>query len=150
MFTRVNSRMIVIPAVIEKLAVNELSAVSLSANNFLATSLTANSISVNNIFGRTPYIVTSFSLSSKTFANTDTSIAYHFETDITSPIYAIFPDNLENGFNISIFNNGTGTIIVSSAQNPVLNASGFINQTPYTGMFIYKNNNILYGVGVFV
>jgi hypothetical protein len=123
-------------------------------NELIAPKLVVNQANINSLFvdGVTAtsvdYYVTEISSDSKVFTNLDNSKSYHFNTT-NNLISAIFPQNLPNGFNVSIVNTGTNTIYISSAQTPFLNATGFINETQYTGMFIYKSEGLLYGVGVF-
>ena len=71
---------------------------------------------------------------------------------MTTNITAVFPSELQIGFNIGLMNVGTGTIYISSAQPGFINAYLGVNtnKTMNTGMYVYKhNNNQLYGVGMF-
>jgi len=114
-----------------------------TVTNFLSTSnVTISSLRVTN------YQVSATTSSNIVFADTDTGRAFNLNTTTTPAITAQFPGSLSNGFNVSIVNVGTGSIYLS-AGSP-LNASGTENNTPYSGMFIYKTGNELFGVGVFV
>jgi hypothetical protein len=114
-----------------------------TVTNYLSTSNVAiSSLRVTN------YQVSATTSSNIIFTDTDSGRAFNFNTTTTPAITAQFPGSLLNGFNVSIVNVGTGSIYLS-AGSP-LNASGTENNTPYSGMFIYKTNNELFGVGVFV
>ena len=96
----------------------------------------------------TNYTVLTSSAASITFSNADSGKTYNVNTTTQPSVTALFPGSLSNGFNVSIINAGTGTIYLSAGSQ--LNASGSENSTPYSGRFIYKTNNELFGVGVFV
>lgn len=171
-FPYLNSRMIDLPAEIDQLTVvhltaQQLSATSLSSDvimnsnlittlnlsatnsfitNLTTANLSAHTVIANNTF--TDYNVETV-IASKTFTNEDNSKVFHFETSIVPYLSAIFPHNeLKDGFNISIFNNGTGAIILSSSTTPFINATGTTNETQNTAIFVYKTANKLYGIGV--
>ena len=162
-FPYLNSRMIDLPATINQLSAIDIVTENLTANNVFANAnitvpsitattitateyLSADTVTANNT--NTTYRVHSVT-ADRVFLSGDNSKAFHFETTGTT-LTAIFPiSELEDGFNVSIFNNGTGTILLSSNLNPPINATGVLNETPYTAMFIYKASNQLYGIGVF-
>ncbi len=107
-----------------------------------AKDIVINSLTVTN------YTVLTSSAASITFSNGDSGKTYNVNTTLQPAVTALFPGDLSNGFNVSIVNAGSGSIFLSSASP--LNASGSENSTPYSGMFIYKTNNELFGVGVFI
>jgi hypothetical protein len=114
-----------------------------TVTNYLSSSVVVlSSLTVTN------YQVSSVTISNITFTNSDSGRTIQLNTTTTPSVTALFPGNLNNGFNVSIINAGLGTIYLS-AGSP-LNASGSENSTPFSGMFIYKTGNELFGVGVFV
>lgn len=117
----------IIPTVTNYLSTSNVTVCALNITNFAVSSTT------------TPVIL---------FTNETAGKVYHFDTTTTPSFTALFPGELTNGYNVSIVNAGLGSIFLSAATP--LNASGSENSTPYSGMFIYKANNELFGVGVFV
>lgn len=80
--------------------------------------------------------------------STDNSKIFNFNT-VLGNLSAIFPSTLPNGFNIGITNTGTNTIFVSSTQVNNLCAFSNRNSTRFSGIYIYKADNTLYGIGRF-
>lgn len=160
-FPYLNSKLIDVPANIDQLTVVQLSSdtfktVSLTSTNIQAQSCRVDSLTSNNLSAieiKTNNSTTNYNVieivGSKIFTNADNSKAFHFKTTISPVITAVFPlGNLNDGFNVSIFNDGTGTILISSTSTPSINATGSTNATQNTAMFIYKASNQLYGIGV--
>jgi len=116
----------------------------ITTNNFIAT----NNTSLVNLTA-TGNITTNFFVitanNNYTFSDADNSKVIHFDTTTTPEISAIFPNTLSNGFNVGLINAGIGVIYLSGQD--VINAPGNINSEIYTGMFIYKVNDDLFGVG---
>jgi hypothetical protein len=114
-----------------------------TVTNYLSTSnVVISSLRVTN------YQVSATTSSNIIFTDTDSGRTFNLNTTTTPAITAQFPGSLSNGFNVSIVNAGTGTIYLS-AGSP-LNTTGTENSTPFSGIFIYKTNNELFGIGVFV
>lgn len=130
--------------------IDELSAKKLLIDNIQVTGLTAS-------FVKSDYVVAeTVDYFQRTFANSDSSKAFHFDTGSVGNIIAYFPDNLNNGFNIAIMNvdstenNGSSTIILSAETGPIYSTNfSQTNSFTNTGVLIYKHNNKLYGVGTF-
>jgi hypothetical protein len=132
-------------------SLSSVAASNLNAANTFSTNLTTQTLSANYI--ETATAVSDYNVvivtANKTFTNEDNSKAFHFQTSVIPYLSAIFPtNNLKEGFNVSIFNDGTGVIILSSASSPFINATGTTNATQNTAMFVYKTSNKLYGIGV--
>jgi hypothetical protein len=83
-----------------------------------------------------------------TFGNDDSGKVFHVNTAFI-PVTAYFSSSLKDGFNVGINNIGFGLIEIKSDFTPIINATGTFNSVQNTGMFIYKANNQLYGIGVF-
>jgi hypothetical protein len=128
---------------------------SLNTNNIDNSNLiTTTDISIGNNttlvnLTATGNVVTNFTvLSTDTdyvFSDADKSKVVHFDTTTTTEISAIFPNTLSDGFNVGVINAGIGAIYLSGED--VINAPGSINSEIYTGVFIYKVNGSLFGVG---
>jgi hypothetical protein len=131
-------------SVIDTFAGNNSTVTNLTANNSVITNLTA----VNAIIDNYNFDLKNITSQSYIFLSSDNSKNFHFNTSV-NPITGIFPNSLPNGFNVSIINIGTGTVFISSQQQPFIKALGTFNETQYSGMLIYKHNNELFGVGVF-
>ena len=128
--------------------IESLSLISFQSTNLLVQSLTASSIS-------SKYNVAETVSADKTFSNQDSSKAFHFNTGPGS-LKAIFPNSLENGFNITILNvdntiNQLGSNMLELSATSLINTinSSQTNTITNTGMLIYKYNGKLYGVGTF-
>lgn len=90
-----------------------------------------------------------------TFTVNHNSKAFHFDTT-NGPLSAIFSNTLPVGFNVSLYNVGNNTINLSSDAPLNTPGNSKINNTIYTGMFIYKAFSpdnppveTFYGVGIF-
>ena len=155
---------------------NTLTANSVNTNTLTATTanvstLTANSVNINTLTAVTVTITTLTSVNAninsltareiisdvnignitttKTFSySADNSKIFNFNTTSGS-ISAIFPGTLPNGFNVGITNIGTNTVYISSTQVNNLCATSNKNSTQFSGIYIYKTNNSLYGIGRF-
>lgn len=115
---------------------NPLSAIPINVNSLTAKEVISD-VNITNI------------TTNKTFSYpADNSKIFNFNTS-SGNISAIFPSNLPNGFNIGITNIGTNTVFISSTQVNNLCATSNKNNTIYSGMYIYKANNSLFGVGRF-
>lgn len=79
------------------------------------------------------------------FSDSDNSKVIHFDTTTTPEISAIFPNSLSEGFNVGLVNAGIGVIYLSGED--VINAPGSINSEIFTGVFVYKVNGNLFGIG---
>jgi hypothetical protein len=141
--TRLNSKMIELPAELENIIADNVSTNIINGNTAIFQNLSANNVA----FGTTNYNVETVTTSTKVFTNSDNTKAYHFNT-LNNDISAVFPSSLNTGFNITILNTSTGFIYLSSTD--LIQATGQFNNTPFTGMFIYKaSDGLFYGVGVF-
>lgn len=116
-----------------------LSGINLIGFNTVLTNITATNNVVSNFLIQT-------ASNNITFNNGDNSKVYHIDTTTTPIITAVFPETLPNGFNVSLINVGVGVINLSAT--PPLNAIGTISSKQYTGVFVYKQNNQFYGIGV--
>lgn len=161
--TYVSTKMIEPPVQFETLSALNLVGVNVnltSANIDFATinNLQASAGSITNLYVQNltaDYFVTTVN-DNYFFTADDNSRAFHFDTSV-GPLCAAFANNLPIGFNVSVYNVGNNTIVLSS--DGILNTPGnsFQNNTPYTGMFIYKASDptgvpaggVFYGVGVF-
>jgi len=119
---------------------------SLVTNTLSSISLVTNSITANEVITNiTPATISS----NKTFAYpADNSKIFNFNTS-SGILSAIFPSSLPNGFNVGITNTGTNSVYVSSTQVNNLCATSNKNSTQFSGIYIYKTNNLLYGIGRF-
>lgn len=130
--------------------IENLSAANFQTTDLVVQSLTATSISSKyNIAEKVVYGV-------KTFIDSDSSKAFHFDTGVNGPITAIFPSSLLDGFNVTILNTdgsigqgGSDTIQLSSNVSINTINGSLTNSTTNTGMLIYKYDNQFYGVGTF-
>lgn len=141
------------------LLVSNLTATNINSINLTATSITVTGANIsqanisNSVF--TGDIVNNFTVTTITqtnyiFTSADNSKVFHFDTTTAPSITATFlTNNITEGFNVGITNTGTGVIILSSNFSPVINAPNTFNSVRHSGMFIYRANNQLYGVGVF-
>jgi hypothetical protein len=130
--------------------IEELSAKKLLINNIQVTGLTAEFVKSNYIVGET------IDYFQKNFSNDDSSKAFHFDTGLVGNVIAFFPNNLNNGFNVAIMNidstenNGSSTIILSAETGQIYSTNfSQTNSFTNTGVFIYKYDGKLYGVGTF-
>lgn len=128
--------------------IKSLSATSLQSADLIVQSLTANSIN-------SKYNVAETVTTNKTFNNQDSSKAFHFDTG-TNGLIATFPNELENGFNITILNVdnsndqlGSNTLQLSATSLISTINGSQTNTITNTGMLVYKYNGKLYGVGTF-
>jgi hypothetical protein len=83
------------------------------------------------------------------FTDNDSGKVFHIDTTLNPEVTANFSVTLNDGFNVSLVNTGTGIIYVRSNFLTPFNARGDFNSTQHTGMFIYKTNEQLFGIGVF-
>jgi hypothetical protein len=131
-----------------------LSTINLTTNNISTNQGTIAQATITNaaFTGEvtTKVILSTIALSSYTFTDTDNSKIFHFDTNTQPQITATFlSGNITEGFNVSIINTGTGLITLSSDFTPIINATNPFNSVRYSGMYIYRSNNQLFGVGVF-
>ena len=82
-------------------------------------------------------------IADKTFANVDTNKVFHFST--SSPLTAIFPSTLSDGFSVAIMNTGTSTLHLST--NGTYKAIGDVITDQYAGAYVYKANSEIFAVG---
>jgi hypothetical protein len=125
---------------------NTLTATSINTNI-----LTANSVNTNTLTAREVISDVNIDniINTKTFSySADNSKIFNFNTTSVS-ISAIFPSSLPNGFNVGITNIGTNTVYISSTQVNNLCATSNKNSTQFSGIYIYKTGNVLYGIGRF-
>ena len=132
---------------------------SLTSINITATAANINQSSIDQAFIKdgtfTGTVVTNFTAqaidsSIYYFTNSDNSKVYHFDTDTQPSMTAVFlSGNIASGFNVGILNTGLGVIYLSSDFSPTINAANTFNSVRYSGMYIYRVNNQLFGVGVF-
>jgi hypothetical protein len=140
------------------LRVNQANVTSLTGTNTFITDLSSDLVRSVQLSGRnltvtnitaTDNIITNFKV---TTYSTDITLSNSFNSNVAhlnttgATLSVLFPSSLPNGFNVGIFNAGTGIIKLSAAQT--LNSQGNTNATPYTGVFVYKANNQFFGVGV--
>jgi len=83
------------------------------------------------------------------FTDSDSGKVFHIDTTLNPEVTANFSVTLNDGFNVSLVNTGTGIIYIASNFLTPFNARGDFNSTQHTGMFIYKTNDELYGIGIF-
>lgn len=107
---------------------------------------TSNNATINTLV--TNFTATTLSVSSYTFTDVDNGKVFHIDTTTYPQTTAIF-NVLLDGFNVGIVNTGTGVIYLSSNFTPTILAANTFNSVQYSGMFIYKVNNQLFGIGVF-
>ena len=81
--------------------------------------------------------------SNRIFTNADNNTVVHIDTT-TTPLCAIFPSSLSDGFNVAIMNVGTNNLVLSAAS---LKSAGTIITTQYGGAFVYKDSSNLFAVG---
>lgn len=132
--------------------VTQIGTVGSTVSGTLPTDTSSTNLSVINLTVVNSiafFTVSDITAASFTLTNNDSNKIIHCDTTTTPYITAIFPDSLNNGFNVNLFNTGTGTIVVSSTQSPAAFAAGTENNTQYSGMTIYKHNSQLFGMGVF-
>jgi hypothetical protein len=79
----------------------------------------------------------------RTFTDADNNKIVHIDTTTTS-LCAIFPNTLSSGFNVTIMNVGTNTLVLS-ANN--LKSAGTSITTQYGGVYVYKDSNDFFAVG---
>jgi hypothetical protein len=136
--------------------INRLVASSVDTNNLTTTNanvsvITAANANINTLTAReviSDVNVTNIT-TTKTFSySADNSKIFNFNT-ASGSISAIFPGILPNGFNVGITNIGTNTVYISSTQVNNLCATSNKNSTQFSGIYIYKTNNALYGIGKF-
>ncbi len=141
--TRLNSKMIELPAELENIIADNITTNIINGDTAVFQNLSA----INVVFDSADYNVITITEPIKIFTNSDNTKAYHFNT-LINDISAVFPDSLNVGFNVTILNTSTGFIYLSSTD--LIQATGQFNNTPFTGMFIYKaDDGLFYGVGVF-
>jgi hypothetical protein len=157
--TKLDTKMVETPTEFNTVTITNLNSTSIANGGTINTSnivttnrVTTNELVTNSLTATNVNYFVKVTTSNVTFTSNDNSKAYHFNTNSPNTnLIAYFPNSLPNGFNVSVFNIGTGTITLSSDQTApnYINATGQLNETQYTGFFIYKANNELYGVGVF-
>jgi hypothetical protein len=122
-------------------------------NSMQVNSVTATNLYVQNLTADYFVITKNTGI---TFSVNENSKAFHFDTTV-GPLSAILPKTLPIGFNVSLYNVGNNTINLSSDGPINTPGNSKINNTPYTGMFIYKAaspdglppEGVFYGVGIF-
>jgi hypothetical protein len=82
-------------------------------------------------------------ITDKTFSNVDTNKVFHFSN--SSPLTAIFPNTLSDGFSVAIMNTGTSTLHLST--NNTYKAIGDVITDQYAGAYVYKANSEIFAVG---
>lgn len=145
--------------VTNNLSSTTISVSTLNVTNISATTANISAINVGQITVKdgtftgtvtTVFTASVISLSSYTFTNNDNSKVFHFDTDTQPSVTALFvKNNISNGFNIGIVNTGLGVINLCSDFIPTLNAPNTFNSVRHSGMFIYRVNDQLYGIGIF-
>jgi hypothetical protein len=130
---------------------NNLIVNTIQNSNLLTTNLTATNNTTLGNLSVTGDVITDFKVitadNDYTFSDADKSKVIHFDTTTTPEISAIFPDSLSDGFNVGLINAGIGVMYLSGEN--IINAPGISNSQIYTGIFVYKVNGALFGVGSF-
>jgi hypothetical protein len=67
----------------------------------------------------------------------------------TASVSVLLPNNLSNGFSVTLIALGTNALQVSSTQTPMLCANGTRVFLPYSSTLLYKFNNLVWGLGSF-
>lgn len=117
-----------------------------SAN--ITTAQVGNATFTGNVISNFTAITTA--VSSYVFTDADNSKVFHFDTTTIPEVTATFLlTNINEGFNVGIVNMGLGIVRINSNFTPIINARNPFNSTRYSGMFIYRTNNELFGIGVF-
>jgi hypothetical protein len=152
--TYVSTQMIEKPVVFTELSATNLLTQKLTADNAFIKNISLQQVTANDVFFQgtviTNFTATNIALSSYIFTNSDNSKVFHFDTTTQPVITAIFQNNnINNGFNVGIVNTGTGLIVLSSNFVPTINATNTFNSVQHSGIFVYKINNQLFGIGVF-
>ena len=80
------------------------------------------------------------------FSSTDTGKTYHVDTRST-PVSVLLPIDLPNDFSVTLVTLGTNNMHVSSTQVPMLCATGTKVNFAFASTFIYKHDNLLWGLG---
>lgn len=91
-----------------------------------------------------PISVTSLT-TNRTFSNSDTNKVFHLSG--STPLSAIFPSSLSDGFNVALMNTGTSTLHLST--NSPYKAIGNVLTDQYAGAYVYKANSEIFAVGGF-
>jgi hypothetical protein len=80
------------------------------------------------------------------FSSSDTGKTYHVDTRST-PVSVLLPSNIPNDFSVTLVTLGTNNMHVSSSQVPMLCATGTRVNLAFTSTFIYKYDNLFWGLG---
>jgi hypothetical protein len=81
-----------------------------------------------------------------TFSSSDTGKTYHVDTRSTS-VSVLLPSNIPNDFSVTLVTLGTNNMHVSSSQMPMLCATGTRVNFAFASTFIYKYDNLFWGLG---
>ena len=81
-----------------------------------------------------------------TLSNSDLGRTYHVDTR-SAPVSVLLPSNLTNDFSVTLVTLGTNNMHVSSSQVPMLCATGTKVNLAFASTFIYKYDNLLWGLG---
>ena len=80
------------------------------------------------------------------FSSADTGKTYHVDTR-SAPVSVLLPSNIPNDFSVTLITLGTNNMHVSSSQVPMLCATGTKVNLAFASTFIYKYDNLLWGLG---
>ena len=80
------------------------------------------------------------------FSSSDTGKTYHVDTRST-PVSVILPTILPNDFSVTLVTLGTNNMHVSSSQVPMLCATGTRVNIAFASTFLYKYDNLVWGLG---
>ena len=81
-----------------------------------------------------------------TFSSSDTGKTYHVDTRLT-PVSVLLPSNIPNDFNVTLVTLGTNNMHVSSSQMPMLCATGTKVNFAFASTFLYKYDDLFWGLG---
>ena len=81
-----------------------------------------------------------------TFSSSDTGKTYHVDTRLT-PVSVLLPSSIPNDFSVTLITLGTNNMHVSSSQMPMLCATGTRVNFAFASTFIYKYDDLFWGLG---
>jgi len=81
-----------------------------------------------------------------TFSSSDTGKTYHVDTRSTS-VSVLLPSNIPNDFSVTLVTLGTNNMHVSSSQMPMLCATGTRVNFAFASTFLYKYDDLFWGLG---